>query len=202
MSDPSVGDGSPRIVHAAARLRVACNPKRARPTAESVAEAADALVAAADSTAASGEVLAAAATSLAAAGQLDEAERLAREASVRGDSSALIDVALRHFLARHSARAREAWTLAAEMTPLPSLHSVTMEGQPWLCQCETEIVGAWLQSSSRDAAARMVGIPVSTARIHLQRVRTKYEAAGRPARTKAALTVRALEDGIVPSGQL
>lgn len=46
------------------------------------------------------------------------------------------------------------------------------------------------------AAAMHVGI--ETARTHLQRIRAKYAVAGRPARGRADLLLRAIEDGYLP----
>ncbi len=45
--------------------------------------------------------------------------------------------------------------------------------------------------------ARQLQIAPTTVRTHLQRVRAKYAAVGRPATTKAALVARAIQDGIV-----
>jgi hypothetical protein len=45
-------------------------------------------------------------------------------------------------------------------------------------------------------------IEPSTVRTHLQRVREKYVAVGRPAPTKPALIARAIQDGIVSADDL
>jgi DNA-binding NarL/FixJ family response regulator len=149
----------------------------------------------------SAEELGEAATQLAAAGELDQAEKVAVIASDTGDASALVDVALRFFLAGQRTRAHEVWSRAAESTTLPALEKVTTEGQVELSEPEIMILNAWLQADSRAAAAHKLGISSPTVRIHLLRIRTKYAAAGRPARTKAALTARAVEDGILQPPQ-
>lgn len=50
---------------------------------------------------------------------------------------------------------------------------------------------------SNDLVAGRLNIAPATVRTHLQRVRVKYAAAGRPAPTKAALVARAVQDGII-----
>lgn len=62
---------------------------------------------------------------------------------------------------------------------------------------EREILIAWLHTDSKDAVARAFFITPSTVRTYLQRIRAKYARAGRPARTKAALAARAIQDGYI-----
>lgn len=50
---------------------------------------------------------------------------------------------------------------------------------------------------SKDLVTCRLNIAPATVRTHLQRVRVKYAAAGRPAPTKAALVARAVQDGII-----
>lgn len=70
-------------------------------------------------------------------------------------------------------------------------------GRPSLSQREKEVLVAWFQTESKDLVAKRLYIAPSTVRTHLQRVRAKYAAAGRPAPTKSALLARAIEDGIL-----
>lgn len=60
---------------------------------------------------------------------------------------------------------------------------------------ETEVLLAWLRTESKNAVAAQLFISPSTVATHLERIRGKYAAIGRPARTKAGLAARALQDG-------
>jgi DNA-binding NarL/FixJ family response regulator len=62
---------------------------------------------------------------------------------------------------------------------------------------EKEVLVAWFRTESKDLVAQQLQIAPTTVRTHLQRVRAKYAAVGRPANTKAALVARAIQDGIV-----
>ena len=70
-------------------------------------------------------------------------------------------------------------------------------GRPNLAPREKEVLIAWFRTESKDVVARQLEIAPTTVRTHLQRVRAKYAAVGRPATTKAALVARAIQDGIV-----
>jgi DNA-binding NarL/FixJ family response regulator len=70
-------------------------------------------------------------------------------------------------------------------------------GRPRLASREREILIAWFQTDSKELVARNLRISASTVRTHLERVRAKYAAVGRPAPTKATLVVRAIQDGII-----
>lgn len=70
-------------------------------------------------------------------------------------------------------------------------------GRPNLARREKEVLIAWFRTESKDLVARQLQIAPTTVRTHLQRVRAKYAAIGRPATTKAALVARAIQDGIV-----
>jgi DNA-binding NarL/FixJ family response regulator len=70
-------------------------------------------------------------------------------------------------------------------------------GRPNLPVREEEVLIAWFQTESKDLVAEKLHIAPSTVRTHLQRVRAKYAAVGRPASTKAALVARAIQDGII-----
>jgi DNA-binding NarL/FixJ family response regulator len=70
-------------------------------------------------------------------------------------------------------------------------------GRPHLTKREREVLVAWFQTENKELVGRRLFIEPSTVRTHLQRVRAKYAAVGRPAPTKAALIARAVQDGIL-----
>jgi DNA-binding NarL/FixJ family response regulator len=70
-------------------------------------------------------------------------------------------------------------------------------GRPKLAPREKEVLIAWFRTESKELVASQLQIAPTTVRTHLQRVRAKYAAVGRPATTKAALVARAIQDGIV-----
>ena len=76
------------------------------------------------------------------------------------------------------------------------------DGRPRLGARETEVLVAWFQTENKDLVGRQLHIEATTVRTHLQRVRAKYAAAGRPAPTKAALVARAVQDGIISINDL
>ncbi|AFP37739.1 Two component transcriptional regulator, LuxR family [Mycolicibacterium smegmatis MC2 155] len=67
---------------------------------------------------------------------------------------------------------------------------------------EQEILIAWLKSDSKTEVGKALHLAPGTVRTYLQRIRDKYERAGRPARTKAALVARAIQDGYVDVADL
>jgi DNA-binding CsgD family transcriptional regulator len=69
--------------------------------------------------------------------------------------------------------------------------------KPDLAPRETEVLIAWLLTENKDLVACQLHVSPATVRTHLQRIRAKYAAAGRPARTKAALAARAIQDGLI-----
>lgn len=69
--------------------------------------------------------------------------------------------------------------------------------RPSLGRREKEILIAWLRRESKTAAARDMYVTSATVNTHVQRVREKYRALGRPAPTKVDLLIRLLEDGMV-----
>ena len=75
--------------------------------------------------------------------------------------------------------------------------NVSAVGRPNLAPREREVLIAWFRTESKDVVANQLQIAPTTVRTHLQRVRAKYAAVGRPATTKAALVARAIQDGIV-----
>jgi len=70
-------------------------------------------------------------------------------------------------------------------------------GRPHLSEREKQVLIAWFQTENKGLVAKRLFIEPSTVRTHLQRVRVKYAAVGRPAPTKAALVARAIQDGIL-----
>lgn len=69
--------------------------------------------------------------------------------------------------------------------------------RPNLSTREVEVLIAWLRTDSKTAVGNTLYITAATVRTHIQRIRDKYDAVGRPAPTKAALTVRAIQDGLI-----
>jgi DNA-binding NarL/FixJ family response regulator len=71
------------------------------------------------------------------------------------------------------------------------------EGRPNLTAREKEVLMAWVGTESKSLVGQELQIATPTVRTHLQRIRAKYQAVGRPAKTKAALFARAIQDGIM-----
>jgi len=69
--------------------------------------------------------------------------------------------------------------------------------RPQLSLREEDVLIEWFQSESKELVAQRLGITVRTVNTYLDRVRIKYANVGRPARTKASLVARALQDGLV-----
>jgi len=67
---------------------------------------------------------------------------------------------------------------------------------------EVEVLRTWLLTDSKSVAASRLVISVGTVNTHLARIRTKYADAGRPARTKASLVARAIQDGLISLDEL
>jgi|ERR1700687_2782276 DNA-binding NarL/FixJ family response regulator len=78
-----------------------------------------------------------------------------------------------------------------------AIYNDSRVGRPRLAAREREILIAWFQTDSKELVARNLRISTSTVRTHLERIRAKYAAVGRAAPTKAALVVRAIQDGII-----
>jgi DNA-binding NarL/FixJ family response regulator len=74
--------------------------------------------------------------------------------------------------------------------------------RPALAPREQQVLLAWIRCDNKDEVARQLEISPTTVRTHLQRIRDKYAAAGRPAPTKAALVARAIQDGLVDVNDL
>lgn len=80
------------------------------------------------------------------------------------------------------------------MTPAPVLR-VLPGSAPVLSSREVDVLLVWLAAESKAEAAERLRITASTVNTHLTRIRAKYTAAGRPARSKANLFARAIQDG-------
>ncbi|KQR96108.1 LuxR family transcriptional regulator [Williamsia sp. Leaf354] len=72
---------------------------------------------------------------------------------------------------------------------------VVSDDRPALSRREIEVLLGWLAADSKAEAAERLYITASTVNTHLTRIRAKYTAAGRPARSKANLFARAIQDG-------
>jgi DNA-binding CsgD family transcriptional regulator len=68
---------------------------------------------------------------------------------------------------------------------------------PRLTTREVEVLRSWVRHDSKSSAASELFITAATVNTHVNRIRAKYSASGRPANTKAALLARALQDGYV-----
>ncbi|WP_241725875.1 LuxR C-terminal-related transcriptional regulator, partial [Dietzia sp. DQ12-76] len=69
--------------------------------------------------------------------------------------------------------------------------------RPELSDREVEVLIAWLACDSKREVTERLFLADSTVSTYIQRVRSKYDAVGRPARTKVRLLVRAVEDGYI-----
>jgi len=67
---------------------------------------------------------------------------------------------------------------------------------------EREVLSLYASGFALKQVAAELDIKISTAKEHIDRVRTKYSTVGRPASTKTELLVRAIEDGILEEGSL
>jgi DNA-binding NarL/FixJ family response regulator len=69
--------------------------------------------------------------------------------------------------------------------------------RPQLTPREIDALRAWCGSRSKTMAAASLNVSVSTLETYIARARGRYESAGRPASSKAALMARAVEDGFL-----
>ncbi|CCK24907.1 LuxR family two component transcriptional regulator [Streptomyces davaonensis JCM 4913] len=69
--------------------------------------------------------------------------------------------------------------------------------RPQLSAREENVLIEWFQSESKELVAQRLNISVRTVNSYLDRVRIKYANLGRPARTKASLVARAVQDGLI-----
>ena len=67
---------------------------------------------------------------------------------------------------------------------------------------EREVLSLYASGFALKQVAAELDIKISTAKEHIDRVRTKYSTVGRTASTKTELLVRAIEDGILEEGSL
>ncbi|WP_280439551.1 response regulator transcription factor [Nocardia cyriacigeorgica] len=74
--------------------------------------------------------------------------------------------------------------------------------RPALSPREREVLIAWFQTESQALVAKRLYLAPGTVKTHLERIRTKYAAAGRTAPTKAALVARAIQDGLITADEL
>ena len=80
--------------------------------------------------------------------------------------------------------------------------SVPTAVRPTLSEREIEVLVHWLRTESKASVGRTLYISASTVSTHLQRIRDKYAAVGRPASSKVALAIRAIQDELVDVEQL
>lgn len=73
---------------------------------------------------------------------------------------------------------------------------------PNLTAREIQILREWVMRDSKSEVAEALFITPATVSTHVNRIRIKYAAVGRPANTKAALLARALQDGHVDLDEL
>jgi DNA-binding NarL/FixJ family response regulator len=67
---------------------------------------------------------------------------------------------------------------------------------------EREVLSLYASGFALKQVASELNIKISTAKEHIDRVRSKYSVIGRPASTKTDLLIRAIEDGILEEGSL
>ena len=68
---------------------------------------------------------------------------------------------------------------------------------PALSPREIEVLRAWLLADTQDEAARTLYLAPTTVTTHLSRIRAKYGAVGRHARSKSRILAFALQDGFI-----
>ncbi len=68
---------------------------------------------------------------------------------------------------------------------------------PQLTKRQQEIVLAWLKYETKERVAQELFVTPSTVKTHIQRIRQRYASVGRPAGTKFALFIRAVQDGLI-----
>lgn len=92
-----------------------------------------------------------------------------------------------------------AWTGNRYIAPrmAEALMREKIVGRPRLSKRESEVLIAWFHTENKELVGKRLFIEPSTVCTHLQRVRAKYAAVGRPAPTKTALLARAIQDGIL-----
>jgi len=74
--------------------------------------------------------------------------------------------------------------------------------RPALSQQERQVLLLWFQGMSKASVARRMSISENTVRQYISRARAKYAATGRAAASKDALLARAIEDGVIKTGEI
>jgi DNA-binding CsgD family transcriptional regulator len=72
-----------------------------------------------------------------------------------------------------------------------------VQKRPRLTPRQRETLLAWLRYGTKDAVAQHLFVTPSTVKTHIQRVRELYSGVGRPASSKVALFIRAVQDGVI-----
>lgn len=116
-----------------------------------------------------------------------------------------IDSGARTYLMQTEGREHLLKAIRAAVTPFPyvgpnvaaALDDRDFCLRPVLAPREQEVLLTWFRTDSKELVAQQLFLAPSTVRTHLQRIRAKYIAAGRPAGTKAALVARAIQDRII-----
>lgn len=83
------------------------------------------------------------------------------------------------------------------MPRLETLGSQSCDADAGLSRREEEVLRTWVLVGSKKSAAQALWVTEATVCTHITRIREKYAAVGRPARTQASLLARALQDGVV-----
>lgn len=85
--------------------------------------------------------------------------------------------------------------------PLITTDTLTLPA-PALTAREIQILREWVMRDTKSQVAGALFITSATVSTHVNRIRIKYAAVGRPAGTKAALLARALQDGHIDLDEL
>lgn len=100
---------------------------------------------------------------------------------------------------------QKALAILGELCGEPNGAHTTTEDEKWrsekpspqLSEQEKTVLVSYVSGMKLSSAARCAGVRPGTAKQYLERVKLKYEKAGRPARTKLELLLRAREDGLI-----
>lgn len=102
----------------------------------------------------------------------------------------------------HDHSAASGWSSGHSVCAPAEPADAVKPARPQLSVREKEVLIAWLRTDSKVAVGQTLFITLTTVRTHIQRIREKYEAVGRPASTKAVLAVRAIQDGFITPDDL
>lgn len=86
--------------------------------------------------------------------------------------------------------------------PAQPVSETATRRRPGLTEREIQVMRTWLLTDSKIAVADELSISIGTVNTHLTRIRAKYTAVDRTARTKASLAARAIQDGIISLDEL